>query len=94
MYNICVLYVIYTHVCVYECTLLCHSMRAEIRGQSTGVSSLPSCGSQRSNSDSLAWWHHLYQLSHLTGLSHPLPTATSPFTYPIPLHVSLIIVTS
>ena len=38
--------------------------------------------------------NHLYQLSHLTGFSYPLPTATSPFTYPIPLHVSLVIVTS
>lgn len=65
MYNIGVLYGMYMYVCVYECMLLCHSMCAESRGQSAGVSYLPSCGSQRSNSDSQAWWQS------------PLPTEPS-----------------
>lgn len=49
----------YMSVCVCECMLLCHSMCAEIRGQSAGLSSLPSRGSQRPNSGSQAWWQEL-----------------------------------
>lgn len=82
----------YMYVCMSarSCVTAC-VQRSE---ESAGVSSLPSCGLRGLTQIVRLGGNHLYQLRHLTGFSYLLPIDSSPFTYPIPLHVSLIIVTS
>lgn len=79
----------YGPVCLWTHTR--HRMRVEVRGQPSGVNSLPpSCGSQGWNSGIQAWWqspsHSAILLAHLC-LSH---TASPTQTFSV-LSLSLIL---